>query len=165
MASCQKSSRLEKMRYSLTICINYFYNAGRKGLCLKKCVTDKVTFYNKGDRSDCNNYSSISLLNIVEKGRAQVRPNVATKLVGQRSPWPFHYISCRRNGVCSNMAFIDLTKTFGLVSRKGLFTLLQKITCPPMFLGLIISSHEDMQQTVWYDCRTRDPFPIKSSIK
>lgn len=67
--------------------------------------TDKVTFYNKGDRSDCNNYSSISLLNIVEKVRAQVIPNVATKLAGQRSPWPFHYISCRRNGVCSNSNF------------------------------------------------------------
>lgn len=135
MASCQKSSRLEKMRYSLTICINYFYNAGRKGLCLKKCVTDKVTFYNKGDRSDCNNYSSISLLNIVEKGRAQVRPNVATKLVGQRSPWPFHYISCRRNGVCSNMAFIDLTKTFGLVSRKGLLLYCKRSHVHPCSLG------------------------------
>ena len=48
--------------------------------------TDKVAFYNKEDRSDCNNYSSISLLNIVEKVRAQVRPNVTTKLAGQRSP-------------------------------------------------------------------------------
>ena len=67
--------------------------------------TDKVAFYNKEDRSDCNNYSSISLLNIVEKVRAQVRPNVTTKLAGQQSPWPFHYISCRRNGVCSNSHF------------------------------------------------------------
>ena len=48
--------------------------------------TDKVAFYNKEDRSDCNNYSSISLLNIVEKVRAQVRPNVTTKLAGQQSP-------------------------------------------------------------------------------
>lgn len=63
------------------------------------------------------------------------------------------------------MAFIDLTKTFDLVSRKGLFTLYQKIACPPMFLGLIISSHEDMQRTVWYDFQTRDPFPIKSNMK
>lgn len=63
------------------------------------------------------------------------------------------------------MAFIDLTKAFDLVSRKGLFILLQKIGCPPKLLRLIISFHEDMQGTVQYDCQMSDPFPIKSGVK
>lgn len=45
------------------------------------------------------------------------------------------------------LAFIDLTKAFDLVSRKGLFTLLQRIGCSPKLLRMIISFHKDMQGT------------------
>ena len=38
---------------------------------------------------------------------------------------------CREQGKHLYLAFIDLTKAFNLVSRNGLFQLLEKIGCPP----------------------------------
>ena len=58
------------------------------------------------------------------------------------------------------ITFIDLTKAFDLVSRAGLFTLLQRIGCPPKLLRMITSFHEDMKGTVQYDGSSSDPFPI-----
>ena len=60
------------------------------------------------------------------------------------------------------IAFIDLTKAFDLVSRKGLFTLLQRIGCPPKLLRMITSFHEGMHQ---YDGSSADPFPIRNIVK
>jgi len=42
---------------------------------------------------------------------------------------------CREQRRPLYIAFIDLTKAFYLVSRRGLFTLLQKIGCPTKLLG------------------------------
>ena len=53
------------------------------------------------------------------------------------------------------IAFIDLTKAFNLVIRKGLFTLLQTMGCPPKLLRMITS----------FVRSTSDPFPIKSWVK
>ncbi|KAL8599288.1 hypothetical protein ACOMHN_008003 [Nucella lapillus] len=61
--------------------------------------------------------------------------------------------------------FIDLTKAFDLVSRAGLFTLLQKIGCSPKLLRMITSFHEDMKGTVQYDGSSSSPFPIKIGLK
>ena len=63
------------------------------------------------------------------------------------------------------IAFIDLTKAFDLVSRKGLFQLLKKIGCPPLLLSITTSFHEDMQGIVSYDGETSEPFPILSGVK
>ena len=63
------------------------------------------------------------------------------------------------------IAFIDLTKAFDLVSRQGLFTLLQRIGCPPKLLRMITSFHEDMKGTVQYDGSSSEPFSIKSGVK
>lgn len=46
------------------------------------------------------------------------------------------------------VAFIDLTKALDLVSRKGLFILLQKIEYPSELLRIITAIYEDMQGTV-----------------
>ena len=54
------------------------------------------------------------------------------------------------------IVFIDLTKAFNLVIRKGLFTLLQTMGCsppPPLKLLRMITS---------FVRSTSDPFPIKS---
>ena len=61
--------------------------------------------------------------------------------------------------------FINLTKAFDLVSRKGLFTLLQRIGCPSKLLRMITSFHECMQGTVQYDGSSSDPFPIRNGVK
>ena len=63
------------------------------------------------------------------------------------------------------LAFIDLTKAFNLVSRDSLFTLLQRIGCPPKLLSMIVSFHQDMKGTVQFDGSCSEPFPIKNGVK
>ena len=49
------------------------------------------------------------------------------------------------------IAFIDLTKAFGLVNRDGLFKILAKISCPPTLLSVMKSFHDDMRGTDVYE--------------
>ena len=63
------------------------------------------------------------------------------------------------------IAFIDLTKAFDLVSRKGLFQLLKKIGCPPQLLSITASFHDDMKGTISYDGEASEPFPMHSRVK
>ena len=72
---------------------------------------------------------------------------------------------CREQRQPLYLAFIDLTKAFDLVSRTGLFTLLQRVGCPPKLLSIISSFHNNMMGTVFYDGSNSDPFPIKSGVK
>ena len=72
---------------------------------------------------------------------------------------------CREQRQPLFIAFIDLTKAFDLVSRSGLFTLLQGIGCPPKLLQMIRSFQDNMQGTVQYDGSPSDPFAIKSGVK
>ena len=58
-----------------------------------------------------------------------------------------------------------MIKAFNLVSRSGLFTLLQRIGCPPKLLKMISSFLGNMQGTVQYDDSSSDLFPINSGIK
>lgn len=51
------------------------------------------------------------------------------------------------------------------MSRKGLFTLLERIGCPPKLLSMVTSFHEDMQGTVNFDGSPSAPFPIRSGVK
>ncbi|GAA6101903.1 uncharacterized protein LOC116952123 [Tachysurus ichikawai] len=69
-----------------------------------------VTLYkNKEDHSDCNNYRGIPLFSIVGKAfERQLQEK------------------CREQQMPLYIAFIDLTKAFDLVSRSGLFRLLEK---------------------------------------
>ena len=109
-----------------------------------------VTLYkNKGDRSDCNSYRGISLLSIVGKVFARValaRLQILASRVYPESQCGFPagrstvdmvfslrqlQEKCREQQMPPYLAFIDLTKAFDLVSRSGLFKLLQKIGCPP----------------------------------
>jgi len=111
-----------------------------------------VTLYkNKGDRSDCNNYRGTSLLSIVGKAFARVVLNRLEALADR--VYPESQCEFRTNRSTTDMvfslgqlqekcreqrrplylAFIDLTKAFDLVSRSGLFALLQRIGCPQSF--------------------------------
>nr|XP_027212554.1 uncharacterized protein LOC113805698 [Penaeus vannamei] len=79
-----------------------------------------ITLYkNKGDRRDCNNYRGISLLSKLQD-------------------------KCREQNQPLYVAFIDLTKAFDLVSRDGLFKVLERIGCPERLLSIIQSFHEGM---------------------
>ena len=143
-----------------------------------------VTLYkNKGDRSDCNNYRGISLLSIVGKVFARVvlaRLQVLADRVYPESQCGFRaerstvYMifsvrqlqeKCREQQMPLYMAFIDLTKAFDFVSRRGLFQLLKKIGCPPQLLSITASFHDDMKGTVSFDGASSEPFMIKSGVK
>ena len=108
-----------------------------------------VTLYkNKDDRGDCNNYRGISL-NIVGKLCAKVvlmKLQVLAKRIYTESQCRFRakratidmifslrqlQEKCRKQGKPLYVAFIDLSKTFNLVSKDSLFKILAKIGCPP----------------------------------
>ena len=143
-----------------------------------------VTLYkNKGDRSDCNNYRGISLLSIVGKvfarvvlGRlqtlaARIYPESQCGFRAERSTVDMIFSvrqiqeKCREQNMPLYMAFIDLTKAFDLVSREGLFQLLNKIGCPPKLLSIIESFHKDMKGVISFDGASSEAFSIKSGVK
>ena len=148
------------------------------------CDATIVTLYkNKGDRSYCNNYRGISLLSIVRKVfarilltrlhtlAARIYPESQCGFRAERSTIDMIFTlrqiqeKCREQGKPLYLAFIDLTKAFNLVSRKGLFQLLEKIGCSPKLRSLVVSFHGDMKGTVMYDRSCSDPFPVKSGVK
>ena len=132
---------------------------------------------NKGDRSDCNNYRGISLLSVVGKVFARValtRLQILAERTLPESQCGFRtgrstidtifsvrqlQEKCREQRRPLFIAFIDLTKAFDLVSRRGLFNLLEKIGCPPKLLSVISSFHRN------YDGATSEPFEIRSGVK
>ena len=72
---------------------------------------------------------------------------------------------CREQKQPLFIVFVDLTKAFDLVSRKGLFHLLEKIGCPQKLLKVVMSFHEDMKGSVLFDGSTSAVFPIKSGVE
>lgn len=143
-----------------------------------------VTLYkNKGDKGDCNNYRGISLLSVVGKVFARVvlmrlqhlaervYPESQCGFRSSRSTIDMIFSlrqiqeKCREQNMPLYMCFVDLTKAFDTVSRTGLFTVLDRIGCPPQLLSLIISFHENMKATVQFDGETSDEFQVKSGVK
>lgn len=141
-------------------------------------ATIATLYKNKRDRSDCNNYHGISLLSTIDKLFARVvlnRLHVLAKKIDQESQARFGagrsttnmifslkelQEKCREQGKPLYMVFIDLTKAFDLVSRSGLFQLVERIDCPPNLLHILQSFHTDMQGTIQFDGSTSDPFKI-----
>lgn len=143
-----------------------------------------ITIYkNKGERSDCNNYRGISLLSIVGKVFARViliRLQTLAEQVYPESQCGFRagrstadmvfslrqlQEKCREQKMPLYVAFIDLTKAFDLISRDGLFKVLQRIGCPPKLQSLIESFHSNMKGTVQFDGSSSEPFDIRSGVK
>ena len=146
MIKCAKPALLQHLHQLLCLC----WNEGTVPQEMRDATI--VTLYkNKGDRSDCNNYRGISLLSIVGKAFARVLLIRLQKLASRVYPesqcgfragrstidmiFSVRQLQekCREQGMPLYVAFIDLTKAFDLVSRKGLFRLLEKIGCPPSY--------------------------------
>ena len=143
-----------------------------------------VSFWKKkGDRADCENSRGISLLNVAGKILARVllrrlmlhltetmfpksqcgfRPGRSTldmvfvaRLLLEKSreqQWKISY------------AFVDLTKAFNTVNRPLLWDLLQKFGCPPTFVSLLVSFHDDMKASVSVGGATSDPFEVRVGV-
>lgn len=131
-----------------------------------------ITFYkNKGDRLDCNIYRGISVMSIIGKIFARVLLTRLQALVDRIDPEFQCGFRAERStdmiftvrqlqkkspeqGKPPYLAFSDLTKAFDLVSRKGLFQLLEKIGCPPPHQAprhdcFPPGKHEDLLQTLF----------------
>jgi len=143
-----------------------------------------ITLYkNKGDRKDCNNYRGISLLSIVGKLFARIvlqrlqvladriYPESQCGFRSQRSTVDMIFSvrqlqeKCREQNQPLYLAFIDLTKAFDLVSRDGLFRMLDLIGCPPKLLSIVRSFHDGMMSTVQFDGDLSEEFGVKSGVK
>ena len=72
---------------------------------------------------------------------------------------------CREQHQPLYVAFVDLTKAFDLVSRDGLFSVLEKVGCPPAMLRFIRSFHDGMRCCVQFDGTVSDTFPVQSGVK
>ena len=75
---------------------------------------------------------------------------------------------CREQRQPLYIAFVDRTKAFDLVSGNGLFTLftmLQRIICPPKLLKIITYFHEDTNGIVEHDGSSSDPFLFGNGVK
>ena len=139
-----------------------------------------ITLYKrKGVRSNCNNYRGISLLSIFGKVFARVLLIRLQKLA--ESVYPESHCGFRAERSTLDMvfflrqlhekyreqqmplyiAFIDLTKSFDLVSRAGLLKFLQKIGCPPRPQSMI----EFMKGTVQFNSSASKPLDIRSGVK
>ena len=138
---------------------------------------------NKGERSDCINYSGISLLSVIGKVFAKViliRLQKLAERVYSESQCGFRagrstidmvfslrqlQEKCREQQMPLYIAFIGLTQAFTLVSRDGLFQILPKIGCPPKLQSMIESFHTNMKGTVQFNSRSSKPFDIRSGVK
>ena len=175
---CGKPALLEPLHELLCLC----WKEGKLPQDMRDAKI--ITLYkNKGDRSDCNNYREISLLSIVGKVFARVflaRLQVLAERIYPESQCGFRaerstvdmifsvrqlQEKCREQQMPLYIAFIDLTKAFDLVSRKGLFQLLKKIGCTPQLFSITASFHDDMKGTISYDGEASEPFPMHSGVK
>ena len=63
------------------------------------------------------------------------------------------------------IAFIDLTKTFDLVIREGLFAILLKIRYPPSLFNIVKSFHTNTKATFQYYDKVPESFTTKREVK
>ena len=141
-----------------------------------------ITHY-KGDCSDCNNYCSISLLSSVGKLFVHIIVHRLQILADRIYPESQCGFSSKRSAVdmilslsqlqekCIeqnpplNLAFIDPTKAFDLVSRDSLFKMLPLNDCPSKLLSIVRSFHDGMVSTIQFDGDMSAEFIVKSGVK
>lgn len=108
-----------------------------------------ILYKNKDDHSDFNRYQGISLLSAVGKVFTHVvltRLQVLADRIDPESQCSFRaersivdmifsirqlQEKCREQHMLLYIAYINLTNVFDLVSRRSMFQLLKKISCPP----------------------------------
>ena len=122
------------------------------------CDAVICTLYkNKGEKSDCSNYQGIALLSIAGKIFARVLLNRLVPMIAEdhlpetqcgfranRATTDMIFVlrqlqeKCREQNKGLYITFVDLTKAFDTVSRKGLWLIIERLGCPPKFLSMVI---------------------------
>ncbi|XP_063615914.1 uncharacterized protein LOC134789139 [Penaeus indicus] len=72
---------------------------------------------------------------------------------------------CREQNKGLYITFVDLTKAFDTVSRKGLWMIMERLGCPPKFLSMVIQLHDDQRGQVRLKSDLSEPFPIVNGVK
>lgn len=143
-----------------------------------------VSLYkNKGSKSDCGNYRGISLLSIAGKIFARVILNRLITVSEQNLPEAqcgfrpgrstvdmiFAMRQLQEKCIEQNMplfsVFIDLTKAFDTVNREALWTVLERIGCPPKFISMIRLFHDGMTGQVLSSGNVTEAFAISNGVK
>ena len=140
---------------------------------------------NKGDRACCDNHRGISLLCIAGKILARLLLNRLIQHIDNIGLVPESQCGfrpgrgttdmlfslrqiqekCRLNNQDLYLLFIDLTKAFDTVNRKGLWLILERIGCPKTFVSLIRSFHDGMNATVREGSDKSSAFGVTSGTK
>ena len=63
------------------------------------------------------------------------------------------------------MTFVDLTKAFDTVSRKGLWKIMAKFGWLTKFIAMVRQFHDGMLAGVQNDGEFSDPFPVTNGVK
>ena len=144
-----------------------------------------VTLYkNKGEKSDCSNYGGITLISIVGKIFARVLLNSLVPIIAEdhlletqcgfranRETTDMVFVLRQLQEICGDqnkglyVTFVDLTKAFDTVSRKGLWLIMERVGCPLKFLSMVIQLQEDQHEKVRLTSDLSEPFPIANGVK
>ena len=144
-----------------------------------------ITLYkNKGVKSDRLNYRGITLLSIAGKILARVLlnrlvPSIAADHIpecqcgfrAKKSTTDMVFSlrqlqeKCREQNKGLYITFVDLTKAFDTVSRKGLWLIMKRLGCPQKFLNMVIQLHEDQHGQIRLNNDLSEPFPITNGVK
>ena len=63
------------------------------------------------------------------------------------------------------MTFVDLTKAFDTVCRKGILKIMAKFDCPTNFIAMVRQFHDGMLARVQNDGEFSDPFAVTNAVK
>ena len=72
---------------------------------------------------------------------------------------------CQEQNVTLNMTFVDLTKAFHTVSRKGLWKIMATFYCPAKFIAMVRQFHDGVLVRVQNYGEFSDPFPVTNGVK
>ena len=142
-------------------------------------------YKNKGDRACCDNHRGISLLCIAGKILARLLLNRLNKHICNINLIPESQCGFQKGRGTADMVFslrqlqekcklqnqdlylvfIDLTKAFDTVNRDGLWCILEKAGCPPLFVSIVRSFHENMKVSVKAESGKSAPFSVTSGTK
>ena len=139
----------------------------------------------KGNHQSCDNHRGISLLSHTGKILARVLLNRLLLHLENATLLPESQCGfragrgtadmifavrqlqekCQEQNRALYLTFVDLTKAFDTVCRDGLWTIMSKFGCPPMFIQMVRQFHEGMCARVSDQGELSEPFAVTNGVK